>query len=379
MLVIPCANCQKYYNADDYQNCPHCGAPKAAQPAVAPAQPQTKKRGGLFGKKNKDKNVQPGVLTPPMLVPSKDFAWPPINNTSGANNMPANTVPQTPVTPTDATVGIFGVPNSGASNAVSNGAAGDSATVGIFADTSSRPVTNVASQTDFGEPVQQRAFSDAGGNGPLWDMSVNDNNDAASADVHTAKVFDEQPPVPFGGAAEQKTEQVPERKPLSIEEEVRKATASSDGKTVGYFSIGTPSAGNAEDTDDSKPAAPAAKVVPVVGWLVCVKGSHFGEHFALESGRNSIGRNSTNSVVLSRELSVSREKHAWLIYEPKKREFFISPGESSGLTYCNGDNVFQPLKLNALDVIELGDSSYVFMPLCGEQFTWDDYIKKSEQ
>ena len=35
---------------------------------------------------------------------------------------------------------------------------------------------------------------------------------------------------------------------------------------------------------------------PVVGWLVCVKGNHFGEDFRLKVGRNFIGRAPTMDV-----------------------------------------------------------------------------------
>ncbi len=142
----------------------------------------------------------------------------------------------------------------------------------------------------------------------------------------------------------------------SLLDEVKKVSASAEGKTVGFFSAGRP-------TD-----APE----PVVGWVVCIKGPHFGESFNISSGRNSVGRNKTNKIVFHKDDSVSREKHAWIIYEPKKREFFIQPGDSSGLTYLNGDTILESKKLQTNDVLEFGRGQYLFVPLCGDRFAWDD-------
>lgn len=149
----------------------------------------------------------------------------------------------------------------------------------------------------------------------------------------------------------------------SLADAVKKSVASSEGKTVGYFSTGASSSND----------APAE---PVVGWLVCLKGKHFGESFNISAGRNSIGRGNDNKIILNKENTISREKHAWITYEPKKREFFVQPGESSGLTYLNGDNIMESKKLSANDKLEFGDGMFIFIPLCGENFTWEDYINK---
>lgn len=56
---------------------------------------------------------------------------------------------------------------------------------------------------------------------------------------------------------------------------------------------------------------------PVVGWLVCTKGAGFGESHSLKSGRNFVGRDSSMDVVLSGDKSISRNKHAIIVYDPK--------------------------------------------------------------
>ena len=130
------------------------------------------------------------------------------------------------------------------------------------------------------------------------------------------------------------------------------------GKTVGIFR-----------------SASNASTEPVVGWLICVKGCHFGECFAIYAGNNSIGRGNSNRIVLGKDNTVSGTKHAWITYEPKRREFYIMPGESSGLTYLNDDIIMSSQKIKSYDQVELGAGKYVFLALCGEQFTWEDYLE----
>lgn len=150
---------------------------------------------------------------------------------------------------------------------------------------------------------------------------------------------------------------------LSLENN-KKLIPNDSGKTVGFFSTGIVDNQNEGISE------------PVVGWLVCIKGNHFGESFNIVAGRNSVGRSGENKIVFSRDNTVSREKHAWITYEPKKREFFVQPGESSGLSYLNGDNIMESKKLSSHDELEFGDGKFIFIPLCGENFTWEDYITK---
>ena len=150
-------------------------------------------------------------------------------------------------------------------------------------------------------------------------------------------------------------------KKRSLQDEIKSVAANSGGKTTGIFFSGSQS--NVEHE-------------PVVGWLVCVRGKHFGESFNISEGRNSIGRNETNKIVLAKDDSVSRVKHLWITYEPKKREFFVQPGEGSGLSYLNDDNIMESKKVAPYDKLELGKGLYILVPLCGDNFTWEDYINE---
>lgn len=135
---------------------------------------------------------------------------------------------------------------------------------------------------------------------------------------------------------------------------------------------------NSADYDSAKTVGvyADANTEPVVGWLICVKGESFGESFNLKAGKNSIGRGAGMDVMLAQERSVSRDKHAIITYEPKKRIFLIQPGESSGLVYLNDDLLMNFAQLSAYDTIQLGEAIFKFLPFCGENFIWDDYLEK---
>lgn len=143
--------------------------------------------------------------------------------------------------------------------------------------------------------------------------------------------------------------------------------------------------------DAPQPAAPAAPAAPVpepqqpkvhnktfsgpcVGWMVAIGGSHIGQDFHLKTGKNFIGRDESMDIALTGDRSVSREKQAIIIYEPKQHLYLIQPGEASSLVYCNNEVVLNPVALKAYDMITVGDVNLIFIPLCGQQFNWNDIL-----
>lgn len=114
---------------------------------------------------------------------------------------------------------------------------------------------------------------------------------------------------------------------------------------------------------------------PVVGWLVCIGGVNFGKSYELRKGKNFIGRSRTMDVVLEGDTSVSRDKHAIVLFEPKKRQFIAQAGESRELFYVNDDVVLTPLLIKHSDVLTIGDTKLMLIPLCGENFCWEDFEK----
>jgi hypothetical protein len=75
-------------------------------------------------------------------------------------------------------------------------------------------------------------------------------------------------------------------------------------------------------------------------------------------------------VSIAGDDSISREKHAAVSFEPKRKIFWLLPGDSSGLVYRNDEVVNGPTELRARDVIELGRTKLMFFPLCDDQFQW---------
>lgn len=113
---------------------------------------------------------------------------------------------------------------------------------------------------------------------------------------------------------------------------------------------------------------------PPVGWIVAVKGPYKGRAFECKAGKNRIGRAADMDICLNEDPKITRKTHTIIIYEPIRRKFFIQAGESSGLTYVNGEMLFEHVDLNPYAKLAIGDSEFVFLPLCGESFSWEEYI-----
>ncbi len=124
-----------------------------------------------------------------------------------------------------------------------------------------------------------------------------------------------------------------------------------------------------EEEDIKRPSALC------VGWLVALNGAHVGQDFRLKTGKNFIGRGENMDIALTGDKSVSRDRHAIIIYEPRKHTYLIQPGESSGLVYRNDDLVLDPVQIEAHDKITVGDVDLLFIPLCSENFNWENQLE----
>ncbi|TYQ16967.1 UNVERIFIED_CONTAM: FOG: FHA domain [Acetivibrio alkalicellulosi] len=112
-------------------------------------------------------------------------------------------------------------------------------------------------------------------------------------------------------------------------------------------------------------------IEPVVGWLVCIEGEQRGKDYKIRRGKNFIGRSDEMDIAILGDLTISRKNHAALSYNPKQRNFFLIPGDGAGLVYLNNEVVFVPVEISAYDVIEIGKSKLIFLPLCGIHFDWE--------
>ncbi|MCC5463804.1 FHA domain-containing protein [Pelosinus baikalensis] len=119
-------------------------------------------------------------------------------------------------------------------------------------------------------------------------------------------------------------------------------------------------------------------VQPVCGWIVCISGPRQGKDYKIKNGKNFIGRADDMDIQILGDNKISRRNHGIIVFDPKKKEMVLLPGESNGIVYLQGDAVYTPKVLNTYDVIELGDSKFLFIPFCGEQFNWEDVKKPKD-
>lgn len=118
---------------------------------------------------------------------------------------------------------------------------------------------------------------------------------------------------------------------------------------------------------------PAEPFQPVTGWLVAVGGPGRGKARPIFEGMNSVGREAGQRIPLDfDDPEISREKHFFITYEPKKRTFHISIGGKENLVYLNGEVVLAPMVLTEGSEIEVGKTKLRFVPLCGPGFSWDE-------
>ena len=111
---------------------------------------------------------------------------------------------------------------------------------------------------------------------------------------------------------------------------------------------------------------------PVVGWLIVLDGQEKGKDYRLVAGKNSIGRTSSNHICLANDQAVSRENHATVMFDPRNMKYFLIDGGGDGIIYVNGNPLLQSAQLQERDVIEVGQTRLLFVPLCNETFRWEE-------
>lgn len=174
-----------------------------------------------------------------------------------------------------------------------------------------------------------------------------------------------------------------ETEPLAAAESVRLAGVPAE---TGFSGAGGRNAGLPEaaaqtpwpSSEDKKTISYFARSIgiePAVGWLVAVGGKYFGEDFRLKAGRNFIGRSPEMDVQLSLDLSVSRRRHAIIVYEPKSRTFIAQPGDSRELFYLNDAVVLDSVPMKDRDIITIGETRLMLVALCGDAFSWEEQEK----
>lgn len=118
-------------------------------------------------------------------------------------------------------------------------------------------------------------------------------------------------------------------------------------------------------------AKPAAYTKFPLGWLIVTDGPGRGAAFTLFNGVSQIGRGKDQTISLDfGDNTISRENHAAIAYDPTQNCFFIGHGGKANLVRRNDRPVLATEELSAGDRITIGETSLRFVPLCGEDFSW---------
>lgn len=423
MNIIRCTN-GHFFDKDSYETCPHCGAPAASgapqKKAPAPAKPEKaekpeKKGFSLLGFGHKKEQaaspVRESYQQPEAPAPAKSVEYDPgqPSRPSFGGQQPVFVEPSGGKEVVGKTMDIYGIKEA---SSVSRPPVQESAPVTQGGAVSYDPLAQASyeqpsyEQPSYEQPsyetpsyeqpapaaytqpsAPQPAYAPQSAPQPVYSRPSAPQPVPQPASSRPEPLFTAPEPGPAPQPVPQPAPQpapapapAPQSAP-SLQEMVRSASANEEGKTMSYFSAvaGAKAAASqpAQESGAGQGAdAPASGPAdPVVGWLVCVKGHNFGRSYPICAGKNSIGRSQDNRIVIAGENSVSRQKHAIIVFEPRHRDFYLQPGDSSGLTYLNDDYLMEMKKLSARDVVDLGESRFIFVPLCGEDFTWEDYLQ----
>jgi len=110
---------------------------------------------------------------------------------------------------------------------------------------------------------------------------------------------------------------------------------------------------------------------PVTGWVVIVDGPGRGRSLELGLGINAIGRGPGNKICLDfGDTEIHRQKHAFILFDPRSQRFFLQSGEIRNLTYLGDEVVISPVQLRGGERITVGQTVLQFVPLCGPGFDW---------
>lgn len=114
------------------------------------------------------------------------------------------------------------------------------------------------------------------------------------------------------------------------------------------------------------------EIRPVCGWLICIEGAQVGKDYKIHDGKNFVGRGDEMDIQILGDNAINRKNHTIIVYDSKEMNTVILPGDAAGLAYLNDAAVYVPTPLKPYDTISLGNSRFLFVPLCGASFSWED-------
>lgn len=112
--------------------------------------------------------------------------------------------------------------------------------------------------------------------------------------------------------------------------------------------------------------------LPVTGCIVAIEGPEevVGRSYPIYPYGNYVGRSDSMQITIIGDVAISRLKHAQLYYDIESNTFFINRGEATQVPKLNGELVFESRTLKHGDKIQMGKSTFRFIPFCDQDFQW---------
>ena len=118
-------------------------------------------------------------------------------------------------------------------------------------------------------------------------------------------------------------------------------------------------------------AAPAQQDRFPAGWIVVVRGPGRGAFFPIFNGVSQIGRGDDQAIKLDYgDSSISRSNHAAIAYDDEQNGFFLGHGGKTNIIRLNDRPVVSTEQLHHHDKIRIGETTLLFVALCGTSFQW---------
>ncbi len=111
---------------------------------------------------------------------------------------------------------------------------------------------------------------------------------------------------------------------------------------------------------------------PTVAWVVCISGPAKGKDYRIQYGYNHIGRNDSMDICISEDTQISRDSDSTIAFDQISNKAFFFHTGGRNLVYHNNVPVTGAVELNAKDILTIGGSKLIYIPLCGEGFEWKD-------
>ena len=113
-----------------------------------------------------------------------------------------------------------------------------------------------------------------------------------------------------------------------------------------------------------------------VGWLVIIEGPGTGASVTLGYGKNILCgamTDQTGRVAIDfGDADIDPAEAAIVTFDHLNGRFFITDGRGGMPSYVNRDVLLAPKELHARDELRIGGTVMLFVPFCGEAFSWEE-------